>query len=231
MPIDCEPAPRVTPQAWCPPRYPLAEHCPFPPPAAPVFGTFTEVLLRRRSHASGDIDLQRLGTILWYSCLLRRRGHGRAGLPWESRSAPSAGGLHAIRLLVIPADGGKPVGLYAPEPHGLELLQCDSSVVVAANAESLRLLTSAGAGTTLQLVGDASKHAACYENAESLLWRDAGALIATLALTATAMGAGAIPLGRIGTDLVRLSGLDAPWVGLGALYIGDGDDAECGDPS
>ena len=74
-------------------------------------------------------------------------------------------------------------------------------------------------GTTLQIVADPALTSACYENAGSLVLRDAGALVMTVCLVAAALGVSAVPLGRAGTDVVRAAAIDAPLVGVGAVHL------------
>ena len=70
------------------------------------------------------------------------------------------------------------------------------------------------------LVGDMNRVAALYERPESLLWRDAGVLLQTLALVATAYRLALCPLGILGTAVVRALGLPEPILGVGVALIG-----------
>jgi hypothetical protein len=220
MPIEDEPVPRLPPLAWAAPSYRVMHRQCLSPPRSPPKALFVDVLNQRRSSVGAALDGELLASILWHASLLRRReGSGRFNLPWESRSAPSAGGLHPIRLLVIPIQDADRIGLYHPERHDLEVLAERDERLTPVNAANVRQLAGATDGVTVQLVGDASKIESCYEHSASLLWRDAGALTTILALVATAFDALAVPLGRVGTDLVRLAGMDAPWMGLGAVHL------------
>ncbi len=53
-------------------------------------------------------------------------------------------------------------------------------------------------------LADAAKTEAAYDDAESLIWRDAGTLLATLHLAATASGLGFCPLGVLGHAAARV---------------------------
>jgi hypothetical protein len=85
------------------------------------------------------------------------------------------------------------------------------------NAKNVGILCAAQRGTTLQFIADANYLSSYYENSETLLWRDSGALAATICLVATAMGLTSVILGRTGADLLT------DWegfVGVGAVHIG-----------
>lgn len=148
----------------------------------------------------------------------RRRG-GRFGLPWESRTAPGAGGLHPIAIIALPLEEQFPSGWYDPHEHCLQI--CDEAGLLL-NKTSIETILETSTGTTLQFAADAAKYDACYENAGSLMWRDAGALTTTICFVATALGLEATPVGRIGDDIVRACGLHSPLTGAGAVHLGAG---------
>ncbi len=75
-------------------------------------------------------------------------------------------------------------------------------------------------GTTIQFAVDATLVRACYENPELLIWRDAGALAATICLVAAALDLTATPVGRIGDIIVKAAGMPDGFVGAGAVHIG-----------
>lgn len=178
------------------------------------------MISRRRSGTGASITGDQLSSVLWHASQLReRRFDGRFG-QWESRTAPSSGGIQSIHLLVLPCDASQFAGIYENEGHVLGGCGCDPSEALNLNANSVTTLTRATAGTTIQLFADPTRLAACYENYETLMWRDAGAMIATLCWIAEALELKAIPLGRHGTDIVRSFGLKAPVVGTGAVHIG-----------
>lgn len=181
-------------------------------------GRFVDVLASRRSSVGGPVDDASLASLLRHATRPRFvREDGRFG-SWESRPSPSAGGLAAIRLLVLPIDPEKPGGLY-DERGGSLLLGKGLEKARTLNAESVGLLASACAGTTIQLVADGESYNSCYENPETLLWRDAGALCATLALVATALSLRSVVLGRVGSDVVEAARLGAGWRAAGAVHV------------
>lgn len=176
---------------------------------------FFDVLDARRSATGGPLATAQLSTLLWHSTRLRDRLPGRFGIGRESRSAPSAGGLHPIRLIVLPIEGGD-AGTYDDHRHALAAI--DPSALEL-NQTSIADILAIQAGTTIQFAADAELVAACYENSGSLIWRDSGALAATMCLVATALNLAATPVGRIGDAIVRAAGLPEGFIGAGAVHV------------
>jgi hypothetical protein len=157
---------------------------------------------------------------------LRERRPGRFGIGRESRSAPSAGGLHPIKLLVLPLEGSV-VGMYDDHRHALAPINLSA---VALNRTSIAGILAVSAGTTIQFAADAELVGACYDNPDSLIWRDAGALAATMCLIARALDFVATPVGRIGDAIVHATGLPDAFIGAGAVHFGARVDTIPGDP-
>lgn len=178
---------------------------------------FFDVLERRRSCLGGAVPAELLSSVLWHSLLLRDRRPGRFGVVRESRAAPSAGGLHPVRIMVLPLDRANAQGLFLDHEHALAPVD---GAALALNRASIAEILRASTGTTLQFAADRSLLDACYENAASLMWRDAGALAATIGLVATALDLVATPVGRTGEPIVRAAGLPTAFVGAGAVHLG-----------
>ena len=217
---EAEPAPKQTPDAWAPTV--------LPEPTSSLDLTrlirssdrrFLDVLNARQSRAGGRLNLDDLSAVLWHATLLRDRWPGRFGLPAESRSAPSAGGLHSIRILCLPLSPEDSAGLYEPDRH--RLLGWEGLELARPTAATLAFdLTGASTGTMLQFAADEYKIAACYYQPASLIWRDAGALAATVALVATAVGLEATLLGHHGDALVQSAGFGPTYRGVGGVLLG-----------
>jgi SagB-type dehydrogenase family enzyme len=167
-------------------------------------------------------SLQQIAALLWYAARVQRIWpSGRAGIPWEWRAAPSAGGLHPIEIVCIPSAVGLGVKLYDPRRHAFHELDISVTRVIAANKRSIEAILGSSRGITLQFLADFSKTNAGYKNAASLVMRDAGCLLAVLCLCAEWLGFAACPVGRLGTEYVRLLGFPANrYVGVGAVQIG-----------
>ncbi len=182
-------------------------------------GGFMAALNARTSRPGGKLDADDLAALLRHSTFLRHRGQdGRFGT-WESRSAPSAGGLHGIHILCLPLDGGQAAGVYDDVDHELRA-HGPLSGARELNRLSAREIAGANAGTTLQFFADVARYHACYESADTLVWRDAGALSTVVALIAAALDLVAIPLGRHGRTIVEAANLGDRFVAVGGVHVG-----------
>lgn len=160
-----------------------------------------------------------LASLLRHSTLLReRRFDGRFGT-WESRSAPAAGGIHALHLLCLPLGRNEACGIYDADVHALRAAH-SLEEARALNMQSVATIAEAEEGTTLQIVVDRDRYEACYHHCDSLIWRDAGAVITVISLIATLLGLESVPLGRHGDDIVLAARLGAGFAGAGAVHIG-----------
>lgn len=214
-PTDGEPAPRITTAAHrrvidasALVRLPRVIERPS--------ASFFDILDARRSTLGTTLSLERLSSLLWHSMRLRERHPGRFGIGRESRSSPSAGGLHPMRLIVLPVDGVDG-GLYDDHRHALAPVD---RLALELNRTSIAEVLGTAQGTTIQFAADAALVSACYDNSGSLIWRDAGALAATMCLVATALDLTATPVGRVGDTIVRAAGMPDGFIGAGAVHFG-----------
>lgn len=218
MPTDEEPAPRLP--AARPLRLPLPED------AVPLSRssirepdtTFLDVLRNRRSRVGRDLSEEDLSSLLWHATALRERSPiGRFGIPWESRPTPSAAGLNALRILVMPLHDPALSGEYLPDRHALAAIRPEA---LRLNRDNVAELLGECGGTTLQLACDEPLIEACYENSSSIIWREAGAMAAVISLTAEALGLSSVLLGRIGSAILAATDADHRLAAVGAIHIG-----------
>ena len=218
MLTDQEPLPRNKPFPPEPRRFLGNSSYRLPTPNALPNVGFKKVLEARKSSVSGALTDQQLGDLLFHVMQKRRGGNGRFGQDWEGRASPSAGGLHTISILCIPLESTSPIGVYDSQTHALRVSKALNRSRKE-NVASVQLLSSAKSGTTLQFIADVDRISACYENWSSLLWRDSGALAATICLVATCFGLSSVVLGRTGDDLVRRAKIEG-FVGVGGVHLG-----------
>jgi len=216
--INREPAPRLD-NLSLPPKLPIRDQwLSLPRDIKQPRTDFLKVLQARRSVTGEDVGINDLSSLLWHSTALRERhGSGRFGIPWESRPAPSAGGLHPISIIVLPLGAPSTAGEYLPDLHGIAAIHFGA---VEANRASVEEMLGCHHGTTLQFACDLALLDACYSNPETLMWRDSGALANTITLVATWLGLKSVILGRIGTDILSAGGMNGRLVGAGAVHIG-----------
>ena len=215
-----EPLPRHAPLAWAPHQFDVVKTEVLARPCDPSSRTFADVIARRRSTVGDPINFSLVAELLWYA--VAWKGHapsGRAGLPIAWSASPSSGGLQSISVICIPDDSSAP-RLYDPKNHAFLLLRASGERVCLENRAAVLSVTGSQDGCTLRLIGDRSKLFAAYENAESLLLRDAGALLATICMCAEWLGLSACPLGFLGDAMLPLLELPGErFQGVGGIQI------------
>ena len=137
------------------------------------------------------------------------------------RPSPSAGALHPVDVLLV--RGASRVFRYVPLGHRLQLLHASHPEHLKVFAGDCHDILPKASGTAIVLVGDMARVAAIYHRPESLLWRDSGALLQTLALVAAAYRLAFCPLGILGLRVVHAIGLSTSVSALGAALIGRPD--------
>jgi SagB-type dehydrogenase family enzyme len=218
--IDEEPSPRATVQSleqWSPrsiERVPLGI-------GVPLAKSFADVIDERGSiRQLKPPSIERLATLLWHGARTRETAMRSDGLLWQHRASPSAGGLHPIELLIVPAIEATLLR-YDPIVHCLDTLDNVDVGRLEAARTQLRAVVDGAEATYLVLAADFARTEAVYDHAKSLVWRDAGAMLVTLHLTATAMELGVCLLGVLGNDVVA-SVLGSPKLcAVGVAMVGE----------
>jgi len=185
--------------------------------------SFQTVLASRQSRRTfKPLGQDDLNSLLWYSARALVVSSPTQSTRWQHRPTPSAGGRHPIDILVFnEQDKPRSVHLYQPEPHALgKLTDLDTSSMeklcvavdeVVAPEQAMMLWFGAQFERTL------SK----YENGESLVWRDAGALLATLSLVAECLSLNCCAIGITGEPFISgMLGKTSNVVGVGGLLVG-----------
>lgn len=219
--IENEPVPKANPESWPLISWPVRfrRHC--PPVTAPPSLTFTEVFEGRRS--ARELETAPLRTVLNLLGYALSPRFVREGDPLGRTRRPSlsSGALHPIETVIVHGRSRRRVLRYDARLHCVELLRVANSDAVKRFDNRCRSILPDASATTLCFIGDSRRVAAAYDNYESLLWRDAGAVLQTVALTATAYRLGFCPLGLLGTDLVIALGLDRNFiVPVGCAVLG-----------
>lgn len=136
------------------------------------------------------------------------------------RPSPSAGALHPIEVIIADWRTRPRLMRYAPLMHQLEVLVPVERAKLGDFVDAVRAIIPSARGTALISLGDLSRVASVYENPASLLWRDAGALLQTLFLSATAFRLAFCPLGIRGSEIVEALGLRDTVVAAGVCVVG-----------
>jgi hypothetical protein len=136
------------------------------------------------------------------------------------RPSPSAGALHPIDVAILDWRVAPRVMRYQPISHTLQVLALKDRNKASVLTEKIRDVVPFAKGTAVVFLGDAGRVGAFYENPHSLLWRDAGALLQTLLLSATAFRLACCPVGLLGGELVEAIGLEGRLIGTGVAVVG-----------
>lgn len=177
--------------------------------------SFHEVLERRESERYlGKLSRSKLGSLFWHAARVRSNT-GR-----EHRPAPSAGGLHPIELVVLEPPFTR-AQRYDPHRHTIEELATLDETALATAGLSIAQIVSSPSSTVILELASFELDDAFYSDSESLVWRDAGCILATLHLTASWLGLGSCLLGTLGTDAAKIVSPDAVMSGVGAMAVGE----------
>ncbi|MFJ4452640.1 nitroreductase family protein [Pseudomonas sp. NPDC089392] len=214
-----DPLPRSTPERYSLVDWNFGEFYTLPAQAAALNCPFGEVLDARNTQRTfGVVDDEQLGTFLWHAC--RRRGSAASSLGFdlEHRTAPSAGAIHPIHV-VVKRPGDARWWLYQPSTHQLVELKQAHTRLAGLLELSLQVLTGADA-TRLLFVAEPGKTLSKYQDGCSLVWRDAGAILGIMALTATAQGLNFCPLGITGEPWASALADQGKLAGVGLALLG-----------
>lgn len=178
--------------------WPVVGSVEFEPFRAPVGRTFVDVFENRRTVRQLTVAPKELvvGTLLYAT--MARAWKMQDTLGRSRRPAMSAGALHPISILVFDDTGTYRLNT---ESCSLDELGFPGDARSAWLAKCSSVLPGA-CGTLLVLVADLARPMSAYMHCETLVWRDAGAVLQTIGLTAELFGLGFCPLGILGNEVV-----------------------------
>jgi hypothetical protein len=105
--------------------------------------------------------------------------------------------------------------------HSVEILRVSHPEKLREFADVCADLLPDARGTALVLIADQLRVGPLYDNFATLIWRDAGALLQTLALVACAYRLGFCPLGIVGNQVVSALSLSPEHaLAVGCAMIG-----------
>lgn len=186
------------------------------PYIAPTGRSFVDVFEKRRS--SRDLQsapLELVTGALLYALAPRAISHGDRVMRTR-RPTISAGALHPISVILF--DQSAAFRLNADELK-LERLKYPNESRLNWLTKCRRVLPDAK-GAFLVLVADMARPRSGYANCESLVLRDAGALLQTIGLVSELFGLGYCPMGILGTEVVDALPCSQQLMPLGAAAIG-----------
>lgn len=221
MPAGKNPELRKNIKKYSPLNYKIDEYILLPGILDRVNSSFFDVLNNRKSTRSfGQLGLDQLSTLLWYSVKAKKLSVSESGMILSHRAAPSAGGIHPIDVFVsLPISLSKrQLLLYDPIGHRLARIKinCADGSGFFKEIDSCLPLTE---GTLIWFGASLSDTGMKYVNYESLVWRDAGALLMTFQLVATALKINSCPVGTLGEPFLSKT-LEKKVISAGGLLVG-----------
>jgi len=182
---------------------------------------FWEVLRSRRSRRSlAPAPLRE--TLGWLNASTRPAFTAEhLGLPRTKTPSISAGALNSITPLLLLGRGHPRLLRPRPLDAVAEVLSIhDVAPLLALRARAREAVPPTAGCDLVVLVCDMAKLGAAYDAADSLGWRDAGAVLQTLGLTATAAGLGFCPLALLGGEVCDALSIRPRLRGVGVAVVG-----------
>lgn len=192
-------------------------------PQHPPSLDFWDVVKNRQSRRQYEkLDRECLSQLLWHAVKSRKTILRSSHIRWQSRPYPSAGGVHPIEILVVEKVAGTTkCAWYNATSHSLDCPRLASSCQAELLFDMANDVLPVQDGTILWFVANYTLVRSSYANPESLVWRDSGALLATIYLVAEALGLACCALGATGTSCVREALLvPSEFVGVGGCLVG-----------
>jgi len=185
--------------------------------------TFTDILSARRTKRTfNPVSQQRLISLLWLSAkasIVNTPSEPR----WQHRPTPSAGGKHPVDLLIFPNGPTEKAGyVYDSVSHVLSLLKITDGKSLEQFFSAVDQVVAIERATIIWLIAQFDRTLSKYENGESLVWRDAGALLSTVSLVAEYLNLNCCALGITGEPFIsRILDSQDKVIGVGGLLLGE----------
>lgn len=170
---------------------------------------------RRSTRTLSPAPLEQIVGVLLFALMPRFWKEGDTLLR-SLRPTLSAGALHPISVLLF---NNSTVFRINSDSCVLEKLTFSTDVRDAWLSKCKLILPDAN-GAFLTFVADGARPTSAYKHPETLIWRDAGALLQTIALVAALFGLGFCPLGVLGHEVVSALPLSEQLLAVGAAAIG-----------
>jgi SagB-type dehydrogenase family enzyme len=208
-------APRESPRRLAVPEIALAPH------VRALDSAFGDVLASRRSQRRfAALGLDDLATVLVSAGRITSWTDADDGFQMTTRPVPSAGGRHPYELAVAASNvHGLPPGLWEFNPARCTITAepAHDRLRAALDHVAAAAAIPGDAPATIFVVGQMRRTLSRYPAGSTLVWRDAGAVLATLHLAATAAGLASCIVGTAGVLLYDEQNLTGD---LGALVVG-----------
>jgi SagB-type dehydrogenase family enzyme len=183
--------------------YPIYETIRLPTPTIFPSVSFVDVIQNRKSSREfRELSTEQIGNLLWLACKVKDTVIDTTGYILTRRPSASAGARHPIDVLVSsPMLDVSTMYYYNPFEHSLNKLSLDKeqiNALIAHANEAIQLKDAAIFWFLAHPLRTESK----YDNAISLIWRDAGALIHSIQLACTLYGINSCAIGTLGEPYI-----------------------------
>lgn len=186
--------------------------------------SYSQVISKRESRRifNRPMCLHELSSVLWDVLKIKKINIDTAGTTiWNHRGAPSAGGLASVETFVLNIAGlQNSLYYYNPYDHSLEELHISEKDIQKFTDKVNESVDSQNA-TLFIYAAEITNLFVKYEHAESLLWRDVGAIYALANLAAESVGLNSCALGSIFHPLLsKILGYKEAFFGVGGQVFG-----------
>ena len=215
------PAPKLTENAVAAFNYPIGGIIPLAEPSHDYnFNFFDLSRLRRSNKNLSALAGRQLDELLWFAAKVSQVHFQPNGYTLTHRPSASAGARHPIDLLVVKPSQPNLLNYYNPFEHTLNTLKLDETMAgnfISHVNENIVI----GDATLIWFVAHPERTAAKYDNSQSLIWRDAGALLHCIQSTCAAMGLGSCPVGTLAEPYISQLFKNAAILSAGGIIVGN----------
>lgn len=161
----------------------------------------------------------RLAELLWYSAKVISTHSQANGYILSRRPSPSAGARHPIDIIVSMPSKERKLAYYNPFDHSLNVITSDQ-ILVDNFVDHINECLETQEGTIIWFLAHQGRTAAKYDNPESLVWRDAGALIYCMQIACAALNLSSCAIGTLADPYIgKLFGEEV--ISAGGIIIGE----------
>ncbi len=204
-----EPRPRSKPALWQPFDWPVRRVIALRPSPPVPSSRFSDVMAYRRSERRmSPPNIGQVVDVLRFSSALGT-GWSYQGVVRHNAPPISGGGLHGIDLVIVPHAGPARLFRYDRAADRLEALNVSKPEKIMELIRHACVCLPDARGAIVGLIADQSKYRAVYADSSSLIWRDSGALLQVIAMSAFAFGFACCPLGPHGGEIIEALGTKA----------------------
>ncbi|WP_449435492.1 nitroreductase family protein [Pedobacter steynii] len=185
-----------------------------------VSKSFFEVATERASQRKfSALPESRLAELLWYSAKVISTHPQANGYILSHRPSPSAGARHPIDIIVSMPSKERKLEYYNPFDHSLNVITADQ-ILVDNFVDHINECLEIQQGTIIWFLAHQARTTAKYDHPESLVWRDAGALIYCMQIASAALDLSSCAIGTLADPYIeKLFGEEM--ISAGGIIIGE----------